>query len=354
MSDNVAKNWTPPSSFLTSGKVREKPPLTNKAFAWWLGIITAGSVILLLVLSDIMAPEESMTPGYLMIGGFWLFLAVVGTIAQLSAQRQEAAATKMGWLRGSGGLWLGIDAMPMNSARSLVSIGGMHGMWRDRCAESSLLSTAKHQGTVDLPLVVRVEVMELPGYLPRVEVASHAKNRLTAVGHVDELDVESAEFNKNFRVMSPNREFAHAFLSPRVMERMLREDARGLSLTVCGNRILVWSSPPDSLDDIEARLNVMADVADLIPEFAYDKRRSDGAEGSLPTQQSSGEKNWMAITAIVLCLTLVAPLAIPFGHMALWAARRGKANNAGLAKMALLFGYFVTAIYVTALFTMER
>ena len=67
------------------------------------------------------------------------------------------------------------------------------------------------------------------------------------------------------------------------------------------------------------------------------------------TAPDATSKNWLAIVAIVGAFVL-PPAGIVFGHLGLSAAKRGEADNRGLALAATIIGYVVTvaAFAVTA------
>jgi hypothetical protein len=272
----------------------------------------------------------------------WVGIMLILFVAYRRIKKAAAAASRLGWVRGDNGLWRTIDAMPFSSPGGMRTSSIFSGRWRGRNAQSL---------TVTAEMVASADVMELPGPLPRLEIAPHGTNKLAGPNGGDDLDMESAEFNRIFRVATLDREYAHAVLQPRVIERLLEPDARDLSLTISGNCIFVWATPQADPDAAETRLNVLADVADLIPPFVY-KRWSTGGDRRVTTDGTAqpvvartGAKNWLGLTSLVLGLTIfLAPIGIPFGHWARRAMRRGEASNRLVTHYALRVSYAFTFV----------
>jgi hypothetical protein len=61
--------------------------------------------------------------------------------------------------------------------------------------------------------------------------------------------------------------FAHAFCHPRVMERLMSPDARGVSLLVEGRDIIVHAPGPTDVDAVESRAELAAELVRLIPPY---------------------------------------------------------------------------------------
>jgi hypothetical protein len=285
------------------------------------------------------------TQAFLLTGlVLWPLITVLTFVMRAKSKRSGKTASRLGWDPTSANLWCGVEAMPVNASAGPSVMTSMHGMWRGHLSESTTLGPGR-RGSFTFS---RVELMELSGSLPLLEIIRRGKNAAARASGDDDFEVGSTEFDKNFRVVAPNREFARAVLHPRMVKRLLQEDARELSLTIVGARIMVWSVPPATLDDLEARLNVMADVIDLIPEDAY--TRWESAPVVMPSD--SKKKNWMARVAVVLSYSFfLTPVGIILGHRALRASRRGLATNGRTALIAVMGGYLVlvmTVIFMVA------
>ncbi len=272
----------------------------------------------------------------------WAGTMLIIFVAYRRIKKASAAASRLGWVRGDNGLWRGIDATPFSSQGGMRTSSVFSGRWRGRNAQSLTVTTA---------IVASADIMELPGPLPRLEVAPHGTNRLAGSSGGDDIDVESAEFNRIFRVATLDREYAHAVLQPRMIERLLEPDARDLSLTISGNRIFVWATPQADPDAAETRLDVLADVADLIPPFVYERWSTGGdrrvaTDGTAqPVVARTGAKNWLGLTSLILGLTIfLAPIGIVFAHRARRAIRRGEASNLVVTHFGLRVSYAFTLV----------
>lgn len=110
-------------------------------------------------------------------------------------------------------------------------------------------------------------VLGLPTYLPPLEVGP--ENVLTRFGNalgLDDVDLESEDFNRAFRVRGAPR-FAHDVLTPRTMERLLRSECR--SWRIAGTDILAWDDGKPGPVEILSRLATIESVVESIPDFVW-------------------------------------------------------------------------------------
>jgi hypothetical protein len=115
-----------------------------------------------------------------------------------------------------------------------------------------------------------VLTVTLPAYLPTLELTPDGLGaRLAKVVGGQDISFESTTFNDAWRVEAPMPKFAHDVLHPRLMERLLQPDARGLSIRIEGTDILCWSRGAPHLDDIAPRLQVLTAIADAVPRFVW-------------------------------------------------------------------------------------
>ncbi len=141
------------------------------------------------------------------------------------------------------------------------------GTWRGR--EVVALHHAAVRGSQDSAAATRVRrvaAIALPAALPWVELTPQGPvDRVrTAFGGQD-LVLESAAFNDAWLVRAEDPRAAHALLHPRVMERLLRPDARALSFLVEGPDLVAWSDGEGGLDRTAERFDLLADLLDLVP-----------------------------------------------------------------------------------------
>jgi hypothetical protein len=97
-----------------------------------------------------------------------------------------------------------------------------------------------------------------------------------------DIDFESADFNRKWRVMAHDLKYAHDIVHPRMMERLLRDDADGLAIRIEGPAVLCWQWNRHGPGDLARRLGVLTSIARLIPEFVlrefeYEHKKLDEA-----------------------------------------------------------------------------
>ena len=110
----------------------------------------------------------------------------------------------------------------------------------------------------------------LPAYLPTVELTPDGLGaKLAKLVGAQDIQFESDDFNRAFRVASSDPRVASAIVHPRLMERMLRDDARGSTWRIEGTWILSWASGSTDLDRLASRLGVLSAVVRSIPRHVW-------------------------------------------------------------------------------------
>ena len=111
--------------------------------------------------------------------------------------------------------------------------------------------------------------LRLPAYLPGLEVTTdNVLRRLgDALGFGDDVELESEDFNRRFRVSARDRKFATDVLNPRTMELLLAR--RPLRWRITGADILSWDDgqlTPTRLLEVSSTL---AAVVAGVPSFVW-------------------------------------------------------------------------------------
>jgi Protein of unknown function (DUF3137) len=114
-----------------------------------------------------------------------------------------------------------------------------------------------------------VYVVSIAAYLPTLEVCPEGVfAKLTdAVGLTSDIDLESEDFNRAFKVRAENRKFAMDVLSPRTMQYLLTAPAAAWRIQ--GNSMVRWDSGRLDPGDIIVATAILDRVADGIPEFVW-------------------------------------------------------------------------------------
>jgi hypothetical protein len=118
-------------------------------------------------------------------------------------------------------------------------------------------------------------VLRLPCDLPDLHVGN--ENMLTRIGSAvgfGDIEFESEDFNRAFRVKCDDAKFASDVLHPRAME-MLLAHGRGEEWRFEGADMLSWHSGRIDVPDVLQRIDLMCRVVQSIPTFVWKDRGYD-------------------------------------------------------------------------------
>lgn len=88
-----------------------------------------------------------------------------------------------------------------------------------------------------------------------------------AVGEQD-IDVESAEFNREWRLTGDDVQAVHDLMTPTVIERLLQPDARRFPISWDANAVMVVTEGMSTdVEAIDRQLDVLVDLADRMPAY---------------------------------------------------------------------------------------
>lgn len=139
-------------------------------------------------------------------------------------------------------------------------------------------------------------VTQIPGptRLPRLElVPEDAGSRvLGALGAAD-IDLESAQFNRQWRVLCDDRRYAIDVLDPRMMERLMAQHITGLAVRIDGDRILAWSAGRADVGELARRVGLVVGVAQRIPAHVVRKYSElDAGRRAWEAQREANAPDW--------------------------------------------------------------
>ena len=120
-----------------------------------------------------------------------------------------------------------------------------------------------------------VTSLQLPTPLPQLQVTP--ENLLTRFGNalgLDDIELESEDFNRKFRVHAADRKFACDVLSPRTMQMLLSRPA--LSWRIHGSDILAWQDGQLTPAMCLSTTSQLQDIVDGIPSFVWHDREIGG------------------------------------------------------------------------------
>jgi hypothetical protein len=114
-----------------------------------------------------------------------------------------------------------------------------------------------------------VVVMQLPGALPHLEVTHEGifgGAVANAFGFRD-IQFESEQFNRRFRVKATDERFGHAVVTPRMMELLL---ARGeIGWRTEGNSLVGWGKGDHDPNQLMNRLGLLQQVIENVPPYVW-------------------------------------------------------------------------------------
>jgi hypothetical protein len=114
-----------------------------------------------------------------------------------------------------------------------------------------------------------VVVMQLPGPLPHLQVTHEGifgGAVANALGFRD-LQFESDQFNRAFRVKADDERFGHAVVHPRMMELLLARGEIGWRFE--GNSLVGWDGGAHTPVEVMNRLHLLQQVVDQIPPYVW-------------------------------------------------------------------------------------
>lgn len=118
---------------------------------------------------------------------------------------------------------------------------------------------------------LHVVMTTLPTTFPCLTITPEDRYSRTAeaVGLRD-IQMESAEFNARWRVVSADARFAHAVLQPRLMARLLEPDVEGMSMLVEDRDIALFAPGRTLPSDVEPRAALLAELVRMVPRYLPD------------------------------------------------------------------------------------
>lgn len=116
----------------------------------------------------------------------------------------------------------------------------------------------------------QVTWIALPGPAPDVRITpDNSLLRALSVAIGKDVDTESAEFNRLWRVRAVDAKTAHAVLAPTVIARLLSPDAADRSHILQGERLMSVKEEVSDLHDLYEVVSVLAELRAAIPAFNF-------------------------------------------------------------------------------------
>lgn len=245
----------------------------------FFGIAAVQVLVFVLVVRPRTGLDLSSVVPVLFVVGVGSVLAVLGNRWQ--SRRHERLAA---WGRTHGWHYERVDRSLLRIQRGApFSAGDSHAAsevldreWHGRHAVSFTYSWVTGSGKDQRTSYAHVVALHLPASLPRLEVTPEGFGAavIKLAGGKD-LQLELEEFNRAYRVAATDERTAHAVLHPRLMERLLQADARGVPWRLEGRWLATWETGRTDVDRIGPALTLLTAVADAVPRHVWQDHGHD-------------------------------------------------------------------------------
>jgi hypothetical protein len=225
--------------------------------------------------------------GLIFLFGFFVLVPLLIVLA-VYLQHQRVKAIQA-WAARTGWTYVGSDpslvsrwrGQPFNAGHSRrvseVVVGHFAGRQAVSFSYRYTTGSGKNSSTHTFHLVA----VQLPAYLATLELTAEGVGaKLAKAFGGQDIQFESEDFNRAWRVEARDMKFAHDVVHPRLMERLLRADARGMSIRIEGSDILCWMSGTQNLNAIAGRLQVLCAVIDAVPRYVWQDHGHDPGPAS--------------------------------------------------------------------------
>ncbi|MBE7701659.1 hypothetical protein H9623_15305 [Oerskovia sp. Sa1BUA8] len=173
--------------------------------------------------------------------------------------------------------WRGEPFDEGRSRRATEVLTGPHG---DRSALSFTYSWTTGSGKESTTHTAHVVALLLDASFPTLQLTPEGLGaKLAKAFGGQDIQLESEDFNRAWRVESSDLRFAHDVLHPRTMHRLLEADFSRRSLRIEGDAILAWTGGRTVPDNVPPMLSRLAAVVDAVPDFVWLDR------GALPPRR---------------------------------------------------------------------
>lgn len=110
----------------------------------------------------------------------------------------------------------------------------------------------------------------LPNYIPTLTIAPEGVGaKLAKMFGGQDIQFESEEFNRRWRITGNNLAFAHAVVHPQTMEYLMRYAPYNVAYYLLGDALLIYTSGRQNLANIDQMVWHITDLIDLVPEFVW-------------------------------------------------------------------------------------
>ncbi len=214
-------------------------------------------------------------------------VAVIVVIAiSIAANRRRVTALRA-WADAHGWTYVGRDNSLINAYQGVPFTEGhsqsvedvLVGRWQGRPAVSFTFAWVTDHGTDangnqnTTTHEAHVVALTLPGALPFLDLSREGFGaKVAKLFGGQDIQFESEEFNREWRVMSHDEKFAFDVLVPRTMEWLMQPTVAGNNLRIDRDAILTWREGRTNVNDIGVRLALLSGLVSRIPDFVWQDR----------------------------------------------------------------------------------
>ncbi len=135
-------------------------------------------------------------------------------------------------------------------------------------------STDSKGHTTRMTNYVQIASIEVAGRMPIVRITPEsAFSRMAEALGGKDVEVESEEFNRRWRVWSRDARVAHAILVPTMIDRLLEADAQKVPFVFEPGLLMTYTEGMLNLPRFVSRVDLVCGVADLVPKFLAEDYR---------------------------------------------------------------------------------
>lgn len=205
-----------------------------------------------------------------------LLVPVLLGLRWYSIVRREQATRA--WAARTGWTYVGSDVSltrrwrgtPFATGKARRASEVVTGTYAGKAATSFAYRYTTDRGEESQTSTFHVVTLALPAFLPDLQLTPDGLGaRLVRALGGQDLTFESEDFNRAWRVEASDPAVAHAVLHPRLMERLLQPDARGLCVRIEGTDILCWAGGSPDLDQVARRLGVLNAIVTSVPRHVW-------------------------------------------------------------------------------------
>jgi hypothetical protein len=159
---------------------------------------------------------------------------------------------------------------PFGEGRAQRATEVLTGPFQGRSALSFTYSWTTGSGKESTTHQAHVVALLLHTSLPTLQLTPEGFGaKVAKVFGGQDIQFESDDFNRAWRVEARDLKFAHDVLHPRMMSRLLTPDFERRFLRIEGDAVLAWTGGRTVPDNVLPQLGRLAALADGVPDFVW-------------------------------------------------------------------------------------